>query len=254
MHATEYPRLQWALDRVKSLCADHFPEVKSVWVRGSAADGTGLPGCDLDVDLVMRLRTTREQMIALAKKMRGFVTVSGIRTRGFQICVETPGAETSTWVDIMPKWVRVHAKSLDSVDPVDPGDLVDLEHETLLHPISIYCVGPDGKCVHQEDVQSGSVMRLRCSPVVAAGPMSQALLVVKRHIQTKRPGVKSCHVAALARRLSSTGNLHQDVRMLWALVVEAGVSGSGLPEWRLEYSCPPYEMHPEYLNDVLGLE
>jgi hypothetical protein len=64
-------------------------------------------------------------------------------------------------------------------------------------------------------------------------PLEAALLLVKQHVKTRRPGVKSYHLSILKDWLDGSDphghiGVHGFVRRLWLLVVSVGLGG---PLW-----------------------
>ena len=231
MRCTEFWRLQAALEAVAARAKCVLATLAKVGVRGSAADGTGLPGCDLDVDLVLTgplpsWTDAQAQVAAVADAMSApTIRLTNTHRRGFALVVDVPRAPPDTVavtqvpVDVFVKWV---------------------DDETVMGFTPQGCPRAFGLLVHMPD---------KCSEVVTG--LGLAVLAVKHHVKTRRPGIKSYHIGLLAKQLVSTRDRARDTRMLWALVVEAGLNGDFPPEWCLDYDSPPYAGHPEYLSDVM---
>lgn len=230
-------KLSRALDAVHAAC-DHLSIISCVAVTGSAAIGTVLPDSDLDVDFILKgpqpqwgesawgvvhdLASNLHTCRAFRTEQTSHRLIRAVYREESEFGLETEAeseAEAEVRVDICVKWT-------DGLTVTGFGPEGQVRDFGALKDIQKTCADPDG-------------------PLDA---MSQAVVVVKGHVKTCRPGIKSCHVELLSKHLIPTGSLARDVQMLWALVVGAGVT---MTTDGFDYKHGMYAGHPEYLTDIL---
>jgi hypothetical protein len=206
--------------------------VACVGVTGSAADGTVLADSDLDVDLIVQGPQPEwgEGAWGAVRDLAGNLHTCGSfrivqTTHRLIVAVYSDTEELGTGpkevdVDMCVKWT-------DGLAVSGFGPAGQVRRVGLLRDVQKTCAAPE----------------------VALDAIKQAVVVVKAHVKTRRPGIKSCHVSLLSRHLIPTGILARDVQMLWALVVTTGVHmmTDGLD---YEEHAGLYAGHPEYLLDV----
>jgi predicted nucleotidyltransferase len=200
----------WALVQALGAQVDN---VQKIGVVGSSANGTPLPDSDLDVDVILRTpkpmwgeeawAQVRHVAEALERVGAGKVRVRHIAKRWFSADVDDTDTDIDgacTQVDVFVKWTQQdHAHTVTGFGPQGQP-----RNFGPMHALATSCADPDTYLT----------------------PMDLAVLAVKRHVKNKRPGVKSCLVSHLAGHLLFGLDHAHNVRMLWALVVEASVTGS----------------------------
>ena len=117
---------------------------------------------------------------------------------------------------------------------------------------------PSGTCfLHWYDRAGGlrvedDACELPAPPSLPLDVRTQAILAVKCHVHTHRPGVRSCHIEQVARDLPSTMELQEAVRWLWAAVVRSSLTPTTALDADYPHG-PPYAGHDDFLEDEVAV-